>query len=68
MENPLGVSGIRNTLNHRAKKYQIQDEQGHVFHFRLHAFRHTKAVELINNGMSLVMVQQWMAQGLIQKK
>jgi integrase len=59
--NPLGVSGIRNTLNHRAKKYQIQDEQGQIFHFRLHAFRHTKAVELINNGMSLVMVQQWMA-------
>jgi hypothetical protein len=59
--NPLGVSGIRNTLNHRAKKYQVQDEQGQIFHFRLHAFRHTKAVELINNGMSLVMVQQWMA-------
>jgi integrase len=59
--NPLGVSGIRNTLNHRARKYQIRDENGEIFHFRLHAFRHTKAVELINGGMSLVMVQQWMA-------
>lgn len=28
---------------------------------RLHAFRHTKGVELINNGMSLVHVQKWMA-------
>src|SRR6266851_3794094 len=37
------------------------DEQGELFRFRLHAFRHTKAVELINNGMSLLMVQQWMA-------
>jgi len=54
--------GIYNlALNTLARNYQIQDDQGNIFHFRLHAFRHTKAVELINNGMSLVMVQQWMA-------
>jgi integrase len=58
---PLAAGAIRDRLNHLAKKYRIQDEQGNVFHFRLHAFRHTKAVELINNGMSLVLVQQWMA-------
>ncbi|HEY7419324.1 MAG TPA: tyrosine-type recombinase/integrase [Ktedonobacteraceae bacterium] len=58
---PLSANGIRDRLNHLAKTCQIQDEQGRLFHFRLHAFRHTKAVELINNGMSLVLVQQWMA-------
>lgn len=58
---PLSANGIRDRLSHLARKYQIQDEQGSLFHFRLHAFRHTKAVELINNGMSLVLVQQWMA-------
>jgi integrase len=58
---PLAASGIRDRLNHLAEKHGICDEQGHLFHFRLHAFRHTKAVELINNGMSLVLVQQWMA-------
>jgi integrase len=57
----LAVTGISETLNRLATTYQIQDEQGNTFHFKSHAFRHTKAVELINNGMSLVMVQQWMA-------
>lgn len=58
---PLDQSAISQSLNRFAAKYQIQNEQGNIFHFRLHAFRHTKAVELINNGMSLVIVQQWMA-------
>ncbi len=58
---PLAAGPIRVGLNDLASKYQITDEQGTIFHFRLHAFRHTKAVELINNGMSLVLVQQWMA-------
>lgn len=32
-----------------------------MYHFKLHAFRHTKGVELVNNGMSLIYVQKWMA-------
>jgi integrase len=60
-EEPLCASGVNHALNRFAENYHIQDEQGNIFHFRSHAFRHTKAVELINNGMSLVMVQQWMA-------
>ncbi len=59
--NPLGARGVSKVLQSFAEKYQIRDEQGELFHFQLHAFRHTKAVELINNGMSLLMVQQWMA-------
>jgi integrase len=58
---PLESCAIRRQLNELAIKSQIRDEQGNIFHFRLHAFSHTKAVEIINNGMSLVMVQQWMA-------
>jgi integrase len=58
---PLKADSIGVALNQLAARYQIWDEQGKLFHFRLHAFRHTKAVELINGGMSLVMVQQWMA-------
>jgi integrase len=58
---PLGAQGVNQTLNYIAVKYQIKDEQGRLFHFKSHAFRHTKAVELLNNGMSLVLVQQWMA-------
>ena len=59
--NPLASRGVYEVLDRLAEKYQIQDESGNIFHFRLHAFRHAKAVELVNNGMSLLMVQQWMA-------
>ena len=50
---PLCASGVNNALNRLAEVHHIRDEQGTIFHFRSHAFRHTKAVELINNGMSL---------------
>lgn len=52
---------ISGALNRLAKRYQIVDQQEQLFHFGNHAFRHTKAVELINNGMSLVHVQKWLA-------
>jgi len=59
--NPLGERGVRQALDHLAQKYQIRDERGELFRFGLHAFRHTKGVELLSNGMSLILVQQWMA-------
>ena len=59
--NPLKSDAVREALTRFANRCQIQNEQGEIFHFKLHAFRHTKAVELINNAMSLVQVQQWMA-------
>lgn len=52
---------ISEALNKLARIHNIVDDQGNLYHFRLHAFRHTKGVELINNGMSLVHVQKWMA-------
>lgn len=57
---PLGEA-IAGALNRLAAKYQIATDQGEIFHFGNHAFRHTKAVELINNGMSLLHVQKWLA-------
>jgi integrase len=58
---PLHINSVQSVLNDFAAKYQIRDEKGELFHFRLHAFRHTKGMELVNSGMSLLMVQQWMA-------
>lgn len=52
---------ISEALNKLAQKYDIVDDQGNLYYFKLHAFRHTKGVELINHGMSLVHVQKWMA-------
>lgn len=57
---PQGVR-IQDALNRLAKTQNITDDQGNIFHFGNHAFRHTKGVELINNGMNLLHVQKWMA-------
>ncbi len=64
--NPLKSDAVREALNRLAQRCQIHNEQGEIFHFKLHAFRHTKAVELLNNGMSLVLVPQWMAHASLE--
>ena len=52
---------VQRCLNRLAERVPILDDEGHVFHFRNHAFRHSKAVELINSGMRLDLVQSWLA-------
>lgn len=58
---PVSYGDVRRTLNRLAITCQIRGPDGEIFRFRTHAFRHTKAVDLINNGMSLVTVQHWLA-------
>jgi integrase len=58
---PATGTQIQRALNRLAKEYNIVDDQGKLFHFGNHAFRHTKGVELINNGMNILHVQKWMA-------
>ncbi len=58
---PIMAERVRVALNRLAKTCEIKDEEGNIFPFHAHAFRHTKAVELINAGMNLVHVQKWLA-------
>ncbi|MFJ5713261.1 tyrosine-type recombinase/integrase [Neobacillus sp. NPDC093127] len=58
---PIASHALRNTLNRWAVNFNIRDENGQLFKFGNHQFRHTKAVELINSGMNLVHIQKWMA-------
>jgi integrase len=58
---PLYERSIRDALNRLSVACEIKNDDGIIFHFKNHAFRHTKAVELINSGMSLVHVQKWLA-------
>jgi integrase len=57
----LNCSKIRNGLRDLVKTHNITDEMGNLYHFGCHAFRHTKAVELLNNGMPFLLVQKWLA-------
>jgi site-specific recombinase XerD len=58
---PLYYGYVQDVLNQLATTCEIKGEDGSIFHFKNHAFRHPKAVELINAGMSLVHVQKWLA-------
>jgi len=58
---PPESATIGKALNRLAKYCSIVDDRGEFYHFRNHAFRHTKAIELINNGMNIIHVQKWMA-------
>jgi hypothetical protein len=58
---PIYEKGVREALNRLAMSCEITRDDGTIFHFKNHAFRHSKAVELINAGMSLVHVQKWLA-------
>ncbi len=58
---PLLAKAVSNALNRLAGACEIRGPDGQIWRFKTHAFRHTKAVELINNGMPLIYVQQWLA-------
>lgn len=58
---PIYEKGVREGFNRLAKTCEIKGDDQTLFHYKNHAFRHTKAVELINAGMSLVHVQKWLA-------
>lgn len=61
MGKSLTSGAVSRAFNRLAEECNIVDSQGKVFHFKNHAFRHSKAVELINNGMNIVHVQKWLA-------
>lgn len=58
---PIKQARFSNALNKFAARNNIVGPDGSIYRFRAHAFRHTKAMELLNNGMRLELVQKWLA-------
>ncbi|MED1304032.1 transposase [[Bacillus thuringiensis] serovar konkukian] len=58
---PYCQSWVREHLNIFAKKQEILDENGDIFHFRPHQFRHTYAVKMLNGGADILTVQELLA-------
>ncbi len=58
---PISANAVADALTALVKERHVVGPDGKPFAIRAHAFRHTKAVELINNGMSPLMVQHWLA-------
>jgi integrase len=57
----IGLPVRANAFHRFVTRCRIVGPDGRPFRLRAHAFRHTKAVELINNGMGMSYVQQWLA-------
>jgi len=47
------ADAFQSVLTSFSKKAGLTDEAGNAFRLKAHAFRHTKAVELINHGLSV---------------
>lgn len=58
---PYSQRVMTDWLNRIAKRYSISDQNGEIYKFNLHAFRHRYGVNLINNGMNILHVQKLMA-------
>lgn len=58
---PYSQRWVQDQLNILAHKKQILDENGEVFHFKMHQFRHTYAVKMLNAGMDILTLQELLA-------
>ncbi|MFI8705466.1 tyrosine-type recombinase/integrase [Bacillus sp. NPDC077411] len=59
--NPYYQKWIQRELNKLAKQKNILDENGKLFHFKLHQFRHTYAIKMLNGGADILTVQELLA-------
>jgi integrase len=58
---PIAQKFIRTELNILAKQKNITDENGNLFHFKNHQFRHTYGVKMLNGGADILTVQELLA-------
>lgn len=63
---PITQTNIKQKLNILAAKHMIKDEMGNIFHFNNHAFRHTYAIKMLNNGADIVTIQELLAHASIE--
>jgi integrase len=58
---PFRQAWVQEQLNKLAKTKHITDENGNLFHFKTHQFRHTYAVKMLNSGADILTVQELLA-------
>lgn len=58
--NTISSNAIHNALNRLAVEENIKDNNGKIWIFRSHQFRHTIGTQMINQGVSQVIVQKYL--------
>ncbi|WP_409175492.1 tyrosine-type recombinase/integrase [Brevibacillus fortis] len=58
---PFSQLLVQVALNKLAHDKNIVDENGQLFHFKSHQFRHTYAVKMLNGGADILTVQELLA-------
>lgn len=56
----LTARNVHNVLNDLARDKNIRDENGKIWHFHAHQFRHTVGTRMINAGVSQPIVQRYL--------
>ncbi len=54
---PYSQHWVQEQLNKLAHQYQIKDESGKIFNFKIYQFRHTYGVKMLNGGADILVVQ-----------
>lgn len=55
---PIGKNTILRSIQKMIKEENILDENGDLFHFKMHSLRHTRAKEYIEQGINISIIQQ----------
>ncbi len=55
---PIAKDVILSSIERLIKKKNILDENGKLYHFKMHALRHTRAKEYVEQGINISIIQQ----------
>lgn len=55
---PIPKSRLINSIKRLIKTKEIKDENGNLFHFKIHSLRHTRAKEYVEQGINISIIQQ----------
>lgn len=58
---PYSNGWVSEKLNDLASERRIVDEKGNIYQFKIHQFRHTYAVKMLNSGADILTVQELLA-------
>ena len=63
---PIPKDRLMDSIRRLVKQKNIKDENGNLFHFKLHSLRHTRAKEYVEQGINISIIQQMLGHRSLQ--